>query len=345
MTTRKRRPLPLDGRSTPLAEFCSALRRHQRFLLSCHVNPEGDAIGSMLAVESLLRRLGKKTFMVAEDSFPQRLTNCLPHHRWRQVHHWQKLNLRYDALVLTDCPSLERIGAVEKLIRPETVVFNIDHHISNCYFGRYNYVRPEAAATGEVVYNLFTHLGLTLTRHEAEYLYVALSTDTGSFKYGNTTARSHRVAADLISTGINVEKLTDGLYGGSSLNKIHLYSRLLSRVKTAGGGSIAWVGMKLGDLKRSGATYEDSEGFIDFLRYLKEVKVAFFMTEFHRRNQIKVSFRARGTVDVNRIALRFSGGGHKKASGCIIHASLPEAERQIVKQLLKELKGPEDPKS
>ncbi|HXV28312.1 MAG TPA: bifunctional oligoribonuclease/PAP phosphatase NrnA [bacterium] len=319
---------------TTLAAFCKALKKYDHFLLSCHVSPEGDAIGSILAVDSLLRRLGKKTTVVCEDAFPERLS-CLSDKRWQRVRDIKKPASHFKALVVTDCPTLERIGTVNKLLTPQTKIFNIDHHISNELFGHYNYLRPEAAACGEVVVDIFKYFHLPLRRDEATNLYVALSTDTGSFKYSNTTVHCHRIAAELIATGIDIEKINDELYATYSLNKINLYSRLLARVKTRSKGRVAWVGMKRNDLAESGATYEDTEGFIDFLKYLKEVQVAFFMSEMREPKKVRVSFRSKGHYDVNKIATFFKGGGHKKASGCVIQGSLQHAEAMILSRLKK----------
>ena len=131
-----------------LNEFCRALSRHKKILLACHIAPEGDAIGSILAMESLLRRMGKKTTVVAEDIFPERLF-CLSAKRWILIDQVKNF-AAYDAIVIADCPTLERTGRVRERLSPSTVIFNIDHHISNRLFGHYNYVRPEAAASGEV---------------------------------------------------------------------------------------------------------------------------------------------------------------------------------------------------
>lgn len=313
---------------TDLKTFCTALKRHKRFLLACHVAPEGDAIGSLLAMESLLRRLGKQTCVVNEDLFPERLP-CLSAKRWRQPAQIKNKAGYFDALVTTDCPTLERIGKVSSLIGPETVIFNIDHHISNNRFGHYNYVRPRAAASGEVVFEIFKHMKVKLTRTEAKNLYVAISTDTGSFKYSTTTVNSHLVTAELISSGIDIEKINDQIYSSYSLNKMQLYSRLLGRVTTTSCGRVAWVALHLSDLKAAGATYEDTEGFIDFLRYMREVHISFFISEM-APGVVKVSFRAKGPYDVNRIATDFGGGGHRKASGCSIQASPEEAEARIL---------------
>ena len=325
-------------KSHTLQSLVKGLKRYKSFLLSCHVTPEGDAIGSMLAMESLLRRMGKKTQVVCQDPFPERLS-CLSRRRWKRTVELGTRKPVFDAMVLTDCPTLHRIGDVRHLLSPEKAIFNIDHHVSNTRFGHYNYIQPRAAASAEVVFDIFETLRMPLTREDAKNLYVALVTDTGSFKYSNTTAKSHEVASRLIATGINVEQINDEIHGTYSLRTMRLYSRLLARVRTSHEGHVSWVGMNRGDLKASGATHEDAEGFIDFLRYIKPVRIAFFMSEVGRGGKdhaIRVSFRAKGPYDVNRVATRFGGGGHKKASGCMIRCTLAEAERRIVKAVRQE---------
>lgn len=316
-----------------LKNFCQALKREDRFLLASHVNPEGDAVGSLIAIESLLRRLRKKTTIVCEDPFPERLA-CLPHReRWHVYEEIRGKKNSFQALVVTDCPTLERIGKVQELVRPDTVIFNIDHHISNTQFGTYNYIRPEASASGEVVYDIFKSLKIPIKRDEAAALYVSLSTDTGSFKYSNTGVRAHLIAAELIQTGIDIDRINEELYATYSLNKIQLYSRLFAKVETAFQGKVAWVAMSRADLQASNGTYEDTEGFIDFLKYLKEVRVAFFLSEMENPNEVKGSFRSKGNYDVNQIATAFGGGGHKKASGCTLQMGLSEAVHVILKEI------------
>lgn len=325
-------------KDTSLNEFCSSLKKQKTFLLASHVNPEGDAIGSLIAIDSLLRRLGKKTQIVCEDAFPERL-RCLPHQdRWNKYKDVKNKHTRYGALVVTDCPTLERIGQVKNLLSPGTLIFNIDHHISNTRFGHYNYIQTEAAACGEVVYEIFKKFKLPLTKEEATALYVSVSTDTGSFKYSNTRVRTHLIAAELIKIGIDIDRINEELYATYSLNKIQLCSRLLKKVKTAFKEQVAWVEMSRLDLEASGATYEDTEGFIDFLKYLKEVKVAFFLSEMKNHGEVKVSFRSKGPYDVNLIATAFGGGGHRKASGCTLRMSLSQATRMILKEIQKQLR-------
>jgi len=285
-------------------------------------------------MDSLLRRLGKKTTVVCDDVFPKRLS-ILSEKRWNDFKHLKKNPPSYQAIVMTDCPNLERIGRVRELIKPDTVIFNIDHHVSNQRFGHYNLIRPEASACGEIVFEIAKRLRMPLTREEAKNIYISIATDTGSFKYSNTTVRCHRIASELISSGIDIEKINNELYSTYSLNKIHLYSRLLGRVKTLQKGRIAWVGMTSQDLVKSGANYEDAEGFIDFLKYLKEVKIAFFMIEMKQNKKIRVSFRSKGRYDVNKIASYLGGGGHKKAAGCMLSDSLQQTEKKILNCIQK----------
>lgn len=325
-----------NSRKPDAASFCEALKSADNFLLACHVLPEGDAIGSLLAMNTLLKRLGKKTTIAAEEDFPERL-GILSSKGWTRVDRLKKKPSAFQALVVTDCPTLDRIGKVKELITPETVIFNIDHHVSNEYFGHHNYVCTDAAATGEAVFNLYKHLRMPLTKEDAKNLYVALSTDTGAFKYSNTSAKSHRIAAELIEAGIEPEYINDSLYATFSLNKIQLYSRLLSRVKTIADGRVAWVVMKREDLVHSGATDEDTEGFIDFLKYLREVKIAFFISELAHKESIRVSFRSKDRYDVNRLATFFKGGGHKKSAGCTFRDMTAEkAEQAIVEAIEKQ---------
>ncbi len=323
----------MNKKNISLSAICQALKKMDNFLLASHVNPEGDAVASVLALDSMLRRLGKKTMIACEDAFPDRL-GCLPNKKWNQAKNISA-SRKFDALVVADCPTLERIGAVNKLLSPQTKIFNIDHHISNTLFGHYNYIQPTASACGEVIYDMFKQFKLKINKDEATALYVSISTDTGSFKYSNTTVKSHQIASELIKTGIDIEFINDALYATYSLEKIQLYSLLLGRVKTSEDGTIAWVGLTKNDLKNTGATYEDTEGFIDFLKYIKEVKFSFFMSEMGGapNGQVRVSFRSKGRYDVAQVAAKFGGGGHKKAAGCTIQGTLEQATQQILEQI------------
>lgn len=324
-----------SSHSKKLSEFCRGIKKAKSFLLASHVNPEGDAVACLLAMDSLLRRLGKKSVIVCEDPFPERLS-ILPSKRWNQVKDIQN-HKAYDAVLIADCPTLERIGKTRDLITPNMAIFNIDHHHTNKMFGDYNYVKVKAAACGEVVFDIFKHLRVPIKKNEAEALYVSINTDTGAFKYSTATVETHRIAAELIETGLDVEKINENLYATYSLHKMRLYSRLMAKVQTDHFGDIAWVGMTREDLHHSGASYEDTEGFIDFLKYIREVKFAFFLSETETPNHIRVSIRSKGKYDASKAAAHFGGGGHQKASGCTIQGTLEDAAQGLIRQMHKQL--------
>lgn len=321
-----------------LSSLCRALKKTKSVLLACHVLPEGDSIGSLFAMQSLLKRLGKKTLIVGEDAFPPRLKSCFGPNQWESYEDVKNSGLKFDALLVTDCPTLERIGKVQKLLNSDTVIFNLDHHVSNNRFGDYNYVVPKASATGEVVMEVFKHFKMKFTKEEAKNIYIAIETDTGSFRYSNTTGQTHRLVSELIDTGIDIESINDEIHSNYSMNKIQLYSYLLSKVQIDKKDKIAWVAMARDDVKRFGAEYEDSEGFIDFLKYIRDIHICFFASELPTHNAIRISFRSRGKYDVNRIATYFQGGGHRKSSGCLFEGtSLQKAVNLVLERVRKEI--------
>jgi bifunctional oligoribonuclease and PAP phosphatase NrnA len=322
--------------SQSVETFCEGLKLGNRFLLASHVTPEGDAVGSVLAMDSLLRRLGKQTKIVCQDVIPERLS-WLSNGRWNVVPD-VSASEQFDCLVVADCPKIERIGTVGDLITPKTKIFNIDHHVSNTKFGHFNYVLPNAGACGEVIVDIFKELGVKINVEEATALYVSINTDTGSFKYSNTTMKSHEIVSQLIQIGIDIETINDQLYATYSLEKVRLYSILLGRIKTTSDGIIAWAGLTREDLKKTGGTYEDAEGFIDFLKYMKEVQFSFFLTEMdgEHRGKIRVSLRSRGQYDVAHVAVHFGGGGHRKAAGCEIKGTIEEVAQKILNEVKRE---------
>ncbi|PIQ86370.1 MAG: hypothetical protein COV74_05080 [Candidatus Omnitrophica bacterium CG11_big_fil_rev_8_21_14_0_20_45_26] len=321
----------------PVQYFCQGLKTKNDFLLASHVNPEGDAVACLLAVDSLLRRLGKKSTIACEDAFPSRL-KALPSHRWNQVKHIKR-TARFGALLVADCATLERIGKTIELVKRRMSIFNIDHHVTNQMFGNYNLVMPKAAASGEVVYDIFKYFKLPFTKEEATALYVSIATDTGSFRYGNTTIRTHKIAAELMGAGIDTARINDDLYSVFTLPKIKLYSILMDKIKLEHKGQIAWAVVSRKDLKSSGATYEDIEGFIDFLKYIQGIKFAFLMTELPAPKNLRISFRSMGHYDASQIAACFGGGGHRKAAGCTMAGTSDGAVNLILAEMAHELES------
>lgn len=322
-----------------ISKFCSEIKKRKRVVIASHANPEGDSVGSAIALCSLLKRIGIPSTIVCEDPFPKRL-GILDGYEWITVKEFEK-HQAYDAIITVDCPALHRVGSVMSLIKPDTAIFNIDHHTTNTFFGHFNYVQPEASSCGEVVYDLFTHFKTAMTKEEAEALYVAISTDTGSFKYGNTTQKAHFVASKLIEASIDVEGINERLYATYSAAKLQLYSYLLSKVKFLKDQSLAWAQVTKEDLKNTGGTYEDTEGFIDFLKYLKETRFAVFFIQLKTTEPglVRVSFRSKGADDISKVAAFFGGGGHKKSAGCTIPGSMDEVTKKVIAQIRHEFRN------
>jgi len=332
--------MPEQKKLSTVREICDAIKEHQNFLLSAHIRPEGDSIGSLLGIQFLLHKLGKEAWIVSQDSFPSRL-DVMSQDGWHTVA--EVLNLKekpkFDACIVVDCPNPARIGRVQELIAPETVIINIDHHVSNIRFGHFNLVDDRAAACGEIICDLFKELNIPLTKEAALPLYVSISTDTGSFRYSNTTSKTHRVAAELIQTGINLEEINENLYERFSRRRVSLLADLLKNIKVEMGGKVVWAVVKKNMIRRTKTSFADTEGFIDFLRSIAGVRIAFILIE-NGKNKYQVSFRAKGMNDVNQIAQAFGGGGHRKASGCSIQGTAEKAVDQILTEVRKYFRKP-----
>ena len=310
-----------------LQETVRAIRDHKEFALAAHVNPEGDCVASLLALDSLLGKVGKKSHIFCEDPIPTGLS-FLDNGRWKH----SKTNLpavSFDAAAVVDCGSMERIGKAQELLTAKkTFLINIDHHISNRDFGDINFVDVKAAASGELIYDLFRAFQVPLSKEDRELIYVSLSTDTGSFRYSNTTAKTHEIAGRLLAEGLDTETLNERLYDSMPLERFRLFKVFLDRIRFEDGGRIAYALVTDEDLKLAQAGKEHLEGFVEFMRSLRGVEISFLVTLDGENSRL--SFRSKGSCDVNVIASNFGGGGHRKAAGCTIHAQPEEAVGKVL---------------
>ena len=307
------------------------IHRHKRFLLTSHINMEGDSLGSQLALRGLLSKLGKRVEVVCDGGTPKAYRFLPGASSVRE-----KPSFPYDVAFILDCPLLSRIGKIQRFIDPAKPLCVIDHHISNEYFGTVNWVEPKAAAVGEMVYDLFRYLKVKMDKNDAINLYVSIVTDTGSFRYSNTTRETHRITAELIAKGVEPATVASQIYESNSLASRRLLTAVLQTLRVTPEGTVAWLRVKRSTLRRWKATAEETEGFVDYARSIARVKVAFSLREAGP-NQTKVSLRAKGSADVNRIAKAFGGGGHRAASGCVIPLSLPKAEKALLAEIRRSL--------
>jgi phosphoesterase RecJ-like protein len=311
-----------------MEKIIKAIRQHKNFIITAHVNLEGDSIGSQLAMKELLEKLGKTAVIIDNDPVPQ-------HYRFLSgtaaILNRIDSAPDFDAAVVLDCPTLKRIGRVNELLTEDKTVINIDHHISNEKFGDVRWVDTQASSAGEIVYLLFKELGLKPSKESALALYIAILTDTGSFNYENTTQRTHAIAGELISYGIDPAAVSEDVYERRSLTDMKLLGMVLSTIKVNKAGDIAHLEITKSMLKETGAEIAKSEGFVNYARSIDGVKVAvIFKEDLQKPGIINVSFRSKGDVDVNKIASTFGGGGHAKASGCVVAGTLAEVKRKVL---------------
>ncbi len=305
-----------DIGATAIEQVANEIRSRDRFLLTAHEGPDGDALGSLLGMHHLLTALGKDSVMfLAAKEFPLPIEyRFLP---LEEVFHEAPADMADRAAIFLDCGNIDRMP-VDFLAADGVFTINIDHHHDNTLFGDVNLVEVDASCTAEIVYELAILLGVEITAEMAAALYVGLVTDTGKFMYENTNARTHRIAADLIEAGVDVDETYRRLYEHVPLEKLRLLSRALDGIQHHCKGRLVLAYIAAEDYEASGAGEEMTEGIIDHLRSVEGARVAALIRDLGDRGRAarKVSLRSSdGEVDVSAIARVNGGGGHKRAAG------------------------------
>lgn len=300
-----------------LEEIAAVVRENQKFLLTTHEGPDGDALGSLLGMQKLLESLGKDSVMfLAAKEFP--LPIEYRHFPLEGVFHEPPADLRDRIVVFLDCGNIDRMP-VDFLKTGGKLLVNIDHHHDNTEFGDLNFVNAGASCTAEIIYELAMLLDVKISPAMARSLYIGIVTDTGKFMYEATDARTHEVAAALIEAGVDVNDVNRRLYESMPIEKLRLLSRALAKVELHCGGELILSYITEDDYREAGAGEEMTEGIIDHLRSVDGIKVAAVVRDqvSRGRAQRKVSLRAGDDhTDVSMLARRFGGGGHVRAAGC-----------------------------
>ena len=321
-----------------LAEVAEEIRAADRFLLTTHEGPDGDALGSLLATHKLLQQLGKDSVMfLAAKEFPLPVEyRFLP---LEEVFHEPPVDLVDRLVVFLDCGNIDRMP-VDFLRRDDARILNIDHHHDNTRFGNVNLVDTRASCTAEILYRLVRPLGAEITPDIATALYVALVTDTGRFMYENTGPDSHRMAAELIEAGVDVHDIYRRLYERVPIEKLHLVARAVERIQRLDECRLAVTYISAEDYLETGANESLTEGIIDHVRALEGAEVAAMVRDKSDGGAYarKVSLRsATGTVDVSAIAQRHGGGGHPRAAGFSTDLSYDELLKVLCTEVKAEL--------
>ncbi|WP_456324662.1 DHH family phosphoesterase [Desulfonauticus submarinus] len=313
-------------------KIIQTLQQENNFLVVSHLNPDGDAIGSSVALGFILKKLNKNFSLYNASGLPEKFS-------------WLKLPKKFcntlppqkpKWIIILDCGDKNRMGD-EILPWLETCkTINMDHHLHNPLFGSLNLVNENASCVGEIIADLCVDLNIEITGALAEAIYLAIISDTGYFTYSNTTSYAHFITSRMIEQGLNVGKINSILSQTWSLNKIKLMSLVLETTELFQSGEIAVIQITQSMFKKTNTGPEDCEGFINYIRNIKKVKVAVSLRE-EKDNTIKFSLRSYDKVNVQQIASNLGGGGHKNAAGGILKCSLNEAKKIIINEIRKVL--------
>jgi bifunctional oligoribonuclease and PAP phosphatase NrnA len=320
----------MGGMKAP-EDLLRRIRQGNRFLLTSHVNPDGDAIGSELGLARLLRGLGKGAVVWNRDATP---TVYRPLPGSERIHVGEEPPAgfpdMFDAIIVLECPSPDRTGLEKHLV--ERPVINIDHHLGNQCYGAVNWVDSAAPAVGEMVYRLAQGLKLSLEPDVASCLYLTLVTDTGGFRFSNATPAAFEAAATLVREGANPEQVSKWLYESQPVAVIRLLCEMLQTLQIHEDGRVASGRLTPQMFARAGASAGDSEGLIDHLRSIAGVEAVALIRE-REDGSHKVSLRSRGEVDIEKIARHHGGGGHRNAAGFTLEGDGEEVRRQVAAAL------------
>lgn len=298
-----------------------------------HVRPDGDCIGSQLAMTMALRNQGKKVVCWNEDVVPQKLRFLDKDKLFQKP----AANEEFDLVICLDSATRERLGKTESFIARRKVLINIDHHESNTRYGDINWVSAREPSTGELVYRLLHEAGWAITKPIADCLYTAVSTDTGSFQYPSTRPATYHVAADLVKRGADLAKICNEVYQSYPLARVRLLRHVYNHFHLTHDNQIAYFWLKPEDFARAGASKEDSEGLIDHVRDIEPVVVA-CLFEQAEPELVRLSLRSKSAqVNVSEIAALFGGGGHPAAAGARVKGRPMSVQRRVVAALKKAL--------
>ena len=314
------------------ARIADEIRRRQRFVLSSHVRPDGDAIGSQLAMAFALWQLGKDVRLVNRDAPPTPMTVFPGVPKIEVASHVEDPG---DAVIVMECGELSRTG-VEGFERG--FVINIDHHLGNTGYGTLNWFDTSAAACGEMVFDLVRELGVELTPEIATHVYIAILTDTGSFHYSNISPRTFDICRQCVEAGIDPPAIAGAIYDSNSLGRLKLFGAVMSKMELDTSGHVATVYVDQKLARDCGGTYEDTEGIVNLPLTVKDIEAVAFFKEAGP-DDWRVSMRSKGEVDVNAIASQFGGGGHKNASGCNARGKFEDLKALFQRLLLEQIEA------
>ena len=316
--------------------FKAFIAGEREFLITAHVDPDGDAVGSSLGLKLALDQLGKESNVVLDSPLPASLA-FLP--SADTIRRPEDVSKRYAAAFVLDSSSADRTGTVlTRCLAPGATIAVIDHHWGNAGFGDVRLVNPEASATAELIYDLIEMLRVQITPEIAECLYTGILSDTGGFRYANTSSRTLRVAAGLVERGARAPLVAEALYATKTGPSLRILGLALASLETRSGGKIGAMTISRAMFEKAGAMPEDADGIVQYAKALAGARVGVLVQEV-TPNEIRASLRSDGTVDVNQVASEFGGGGHRNAAGLRVRGELMEVRQAILQALERAMNG------
>ncbi len=312
-----------------------AIVAQKTFLVTTHVNPDPDALGSQLAMGIFLHTLGKKACLVNEERVPKRLLFLPGASQIKTATTVKSIN--FDVAIILDCGELDRIGKVRHLIPPGKKIINVDHHITNNYFGDLNLIQPKACSTAEMLYTLFLKANHRFTKDLAFNLYMGLMTDTGSFRFENTTARTHQICADLMRFRFSVTDAYRRIYASIPPKDLKEFTKLISRFDILFNGRVVAIKLSRKILSRFSEQFDLRDTIFQFLRSMGGIDIFVIFAEIGH-SKTRINLRSTEKFNVAALAKDFQGGGHQRASGCTIGKGMKEAQKIFISRMAEYLR-------
>ena len=321
-----------------LDEISKVLQKNNNILITSHVNLDGDAIGSELALYFILKKLKKNPIILNQSKLPK-IYDFLPGSNKVQYLEDNYIDTKsIDVGIVLDCSNVKRIGKTYEIFKNIKTVINIDHHMSNEKFGDLNYVDSSVSSVGEIIYELSRSINIDLLDEDiSTCLFTAIITDTGSFRYSNVSSKTFKIASDLTSRGIMPHLIADNIYNRNTYSGLKLLGEALSTLETDDSNYVSWMNITRKMLNNTKARDEEIEGIIDVATTLDNTEITVLFKET-KDNKIKISFRSKGNFDVNKFAGKFKGGGHPNAAGCLCSGKMYKIKEKIVSELLNDIK-------
>jgi phosphoesterase RecJ-like protein len=327
---------PISTTSQPaVGEIVDSIATRKRFVISSHSRPDGDSIGSQLAMAFALRALGKEVRVVNSDAAPGPL-RAFP--GVAEIEIAARVDGAFDAAIIMECGDLTRTGVTGL---EQFFVINIDHHPGNTGYGRINWFDSTAAACGEMVYELIGALGVALSVEMATHIYVAILTDTGSFHYSSISPRTFEICREVLVAGVEPVAVARHVYDSNNIGRLRLFGAVLSAMQLDATGRIAMVYLDHEMARAAGGTYDDTEGLINLPLTVKEIQAVVFFKQIEGE-QYRVSLRSKGDVDIGAVATGFGGGGHKNAAGCTVSGGIDRLQKLFVGKMERAIDRSED---